>query len=167
MPTALLNADVNSLPMGAKSFPGFSLSEAEIDFLEKLAVFEAPFLEEKLLADSVFPSSQAYQDAFNEFKKYVALSRFFGNDLAMASTHIDNIWHQFILFTKEYHAFCELFLGKYLHHSPATSGSPISRQMKENLVKRYTCLFGEMPEIWNRAQADCMASCGGTCCNND
>lgn len=32
---------------------------------------------------------------------------------------IDNMWHTFILFTKDYHAFCHQYLnGIYFHHDP-------------------------------------------------
>ena len=36
----------------------------------------------------------------------------------MYSTDVDNLWHTFILFTKEYTAFSETFTGKYIHHAP-------------------------------------------------
>jgi hypothetical protein len=31
---------------------------------------------------------------------------------------IDQIWHQFILMTQDYHDFCESIFGRYLHHQP-------------------------------------------------
>jgi hypothetical protein len=33
---------------------------------------------------------------------------------------IDEMWHNFILFTKDYHDFCLINFGKYLHHQPTT-----------------------------------------------
>lgn len=33
---------------------------------------------------------------------------------------LDKVWHEFILFTKEYHEFCETFFGGYLHHIPCS-----------------------------------------------
>lgn len=33
---------------------------------------------------------------------------------------LDKMWHEFILFTKEYHQFCEAFFGCYLHHVPCS-----------------------------------------------
>ncbi len=35
---------------------------------------------------------------------------------------IDEMWHNFILFTREYHQFCEQYFGYYIHHGPATEG---------------------------------------------
>jgi len=34
---------------------------------------------------------------------------------------MDEMWHTFILFTKEYSAFCEKYFGHYIHHLPTTS----------------------------------------------
>lgn len=33
---------------------------------------------------------------------------------------IDEMWHNFMLFTRDYTAFCERFFGTYMHHSPNT-----------------------------------------------
>lgn len=33
---------------------------------------------------------------------------------------LDKMWHEFILFTQEYHKFCETFFGSYLHHVPCS-----------------------------------------------
>lgn len=34
---------------------------------------------------------------------------------------IDEMWHNFVLFTHEYTQFCEKYFGGYLHHNPSTS----------------------------------------------
>lgn len=38
---------------------------------------------------------------------------------AMPSQVVDVAWHEFILFTQEYHRFCKRALGRYIHHTPA------------------------------------------------
>ncbi len=40
---------------------------------------------------------------------------------------LDIAWHEFILMTREYQAFCEKYLDGYIHHTPAA--------LKENLKK--------------------------------
>jgi hypothetical protein len=32
--------------------------------------------------------------------------------------YIDEMWHNFILFTKRYHSFCDSHFGFYVHHNP-------------------------------------------------
>jgi hypothetical protein len=38
--------------------------------------------------------------------------------IGMPSKVVDIAWHEFILRTREYHAFCERAFGRYLHHTP-------------------------------------------------
>ncbi|MGZ9030524.1 MAG: glycine-rich domain-containing protein [Burkholderiaceae bacterium] len=38
--------------------------------------------------------------------------------LAMPSQVVDVAWHEFILFTRNYQAFCSRSLGRFLHHTP-------------------------------------------------
>jgi len=35
---------------------------------------------------------------------------------------IDEMWHVFLLFTRDYAAFCEKYLGGFVHHDPAPDG---------------------------------------------
>jgi hypothetical protein len=39
--------------------------------------------------------------------------------VAMPSQIADDLWHEFILYTKNYQAFCHAAFGRFLHHSPA------------------------------------------------
>jgi len=40
-------------------------------------------------------------------------------NVAMPSQAVDDLWHEFILYTKNYDAFCRRAFGQFLHHSPA------------------------------------------------
>jgi hypothetical protein len=33
---------------------------------------------------------------------------------------LDEMWHTFVLFTREYHAYCQRVFGRYIHHTPRT-----------------------------------------------
>ena len=41
--------------------------------------------------------------------------------VGMPSKVVDEAWHEFILFTKEYESFCNKAFGTFLHHTPATA----------------------------------------------
>lgn len=116
--------------------------------LKTLNDFNAPYLEEKLLKDNKFKSREEFEEAFFEFKKYVALGVLYGPGQSMMSRKIDEVWHQFILFTPQYHEFCNKVVGRYLHHVPNTSYTKISNKATNNFVERYKETFGEIPEIW-------------------
>ncbi len=137
------------------------LPPAQHTFLQRLEQFEAPYLEEKLLAENKFHSSEEFDRAFVEFKKYVGLVHISGEKLAMMSEKVDDVWHQFILFTKQYHDFCDKFLGEYLHHVPKTSYTPLDKQHKRNLTQFYKQIFGQPSPLWD-IKADC-SSCNNGC----
>ena len=44
--------------------------------------------------------------------------------VAMPSQVADDLWHEFILYTREYKAFCDKAFGQFLHHTPAAALSP-------------------------------------------
>lgn len=39
--------------------------------------------------------------------------------VSMPSQVVDDLWHEFILYTKNYDAYCRSAFGRFLHHSPA------------------------------------------------
>jgi hypothetical protein len=63
---------------------------------------------------------QEAEDIFNETKKFLYISSTSGVFIPDELLIIDEMWHNFILFTKEYQQFCQLYFGTYLHHIPAT-----------------------------------------------
>jgi hypothetical protein len=64
---------------------------------------------------------------FEDVKKWVwacAVAHEHGSKVSMLIDErlliIDYMWHSFVLFTREYHAFCEAIGGPYIHHAPTT-----------------------------------------------
>lgn len=50
---------------------------------------------------------------------------------------IDDMWHEFILYTKDYTAFCQHYFGDYLHHQPDIFiNAPIDREESDNELQR-------------------------------
>ena len=144
------------------------------DFLERLGSFKAPYLEEKLMSEGKFDSHEQYHEAFNEFKKYVALYAITNQPLKMSSKAVDSIWHQFILFTPHYREFCNEMLGNYMDHIPTTSFNPSVEGSGEMFSQAYQKIFGEVPRIWDSkkgvfdkgASEECVAGGGCMCgCN--
>ncbi len=94
-----------------------------------------------------------------ELKRYLILCAIKENQytpINMYSEHVDNLWHSFILFTKEYANFCKNNAHQFIHHSPKTDTSPMTpeKQQKANLeflafVDTYEKLFKEeIDPIW-------------------
>jgi hypothetical protein len=65
-------------------------------------------------------SEQDLDLVFTGLRDYFHLCRMAGRRmLAMPSQVVDAAWHEFILFTRHYDAFCRHALGRFLHHTPA------------------------------------------------
>lgn len=45
--------------------------------------------------------------------------------VSMPSRVVDDMWHEFILFTRTYAAFCDHAFGRFLHHTPAVKLGPV------------------------------------------
>jgi hypothetical protein len=41
--------------------------------------------------------------------------------LSMPSVVVDDLWHELVLHTREYAAFCDAALGRFLHHTPESA----------------------------------------------
>ena len=55
-----------------------------------------------------------------ELKRFLILAAINDRSVGMYSKYVDDLWHTFILFTKEYAAFCNKFAGRFIHHLPIT-----------------------------------------------
>lgn len=42
-------------------------------------------------------------------------------EVAMPSQVVDDLWHEFILYTRDYGRFCNAAFGRFLHHTPAVA----------------------------------------------
>ena len=50
---------------------------------------------------------------------------------------IDDMWHTFLLFTKDYMCFCQQYFGKYFHHVPTTDEGRLTSHAFELDFTRY------------------------------
>ena len=83
-----------------------------------------------------YPNNKfAPEEAFKELMKFFWLSlkhqddksSFPGNreldficGIHSEMKEIDDMWHTFLLFTKDYISFCKEYLGRFFHHSPTS-----------------------------------------------
>jgi len=133
------------------------MTTAKIDAALEVLAYDAPFLTEKLLKDHIVDTAEEARALFAEVKKYLVLVR--SDETTwwdMYSLRIDEVWHQFILFTGEYINFCQRFFGGYVPHSPSNAPKPATHTEAERVPStfesfqtRYQELFGEpLPDAW-------------------
>ncbi|HRJ70045.1 MAG TPA: hypothetical protein PK812_10590 [Beijerinckiaceae bacterium] len=53
--------------------------------------------------------------------------------VAMPSQAADELWHEFILYTRAYQEFCDQAFGRFLHHTPAVALAPARQRTNEGL----------------------------------
>ena len=118
--------------------------------------FEAPYLLEKLLKDHIVDSAEQGGALFTEVKRYLVLNNADPTKAwKMYSLRVDEAWHQFVLFTVEYSAFCDKYFGHYAHHAPSNAPDPgFGHRAPEatfaEFADRYRKMFGvELPDVWD------------------
>jgi hypothetical protein len=117
--------------------------------------YEAPFLIEKLLKNCVVDTEDEGEALFREVRRYLVLCDLDQDRVwNMYSLRVDEAWHQFILFTRQYIDFCQRFFGRYVPHNPSNapkpeSARPVETTSFEQFRVRYHELFGEpLPDVW-------------------
>lgn len=100
--------------------------------LEDLLAYENPAVL-KLYIQNYPDNKLSAEMAFQEMLKYLWIAQKHRLDLINHFHHpelpkrcimlfsmqeIDQMWHEFILFTRDYTQFCEHYFGEYMHHMP-------------------------------------------------
>jgi hypothetical protein len=134
-----------TLPLGV--LPDRSLSREQVETLQAIDRADLWFVEERLVS-KVGATPEGAREAIQEFKRYMALVGLGYRGLGMASPLVDEAWHTFILFTKDYAAFCQVAFGEFIHHVPRTSRDPQTTDGTERFVRAYREVFGDLSTIW-------------------
>ena len=146
------------------------------DVTQKIAanIMATPINQEVLdrLQEKTGFSSEKIAALATELKRYFILSAIAGKkSVPMFSTDVDELWHAFILFTKEYADFCKQTCGYFVHHAPTIKEEKTTRTPESNKAARqafielYKTHFGTEPDasIWFNQDA----SCHGNDCRSD
>lgn len=106
------------------------------------------------------------EDAFRETLKYLWLASKHTLDkknhtnqiyipqrcaMLRSMREIDEMWHEFILFTKDYTDFCQRYFGEYMHHLPNIfDNMPISQEEQDTEISQL------LPYIYDHLGEDTM-----------
>lgn len=102
----------------------------------------ARFLDQRLAARRPDLSAAQRAEVLAGLADYFHLCRTAGRRMvAMPSQAVDDAWHEFILFTRQYHTFCRHAFGRFLHHTPAEAmASPTQATDGIRRAWRLACL---------------------------
>ncbi|MBK7882592.1 MAG: hypothetical protein IPJ81_01185 [Chitinophagaceae bacterium] len=96
------------------------------------------------------------EDIFRETKKFLYLAKYPSVFIPDELLIIDEMWHNFILFTKVYHHFSTTYFNEYLHHLPASkSEKEASKKLaadnptaaKEEYLKKFEALVSTVYDV--------------------
>jgi hypothetical protein len=120
-----------------------------------LLAFDAPYLEQKLCKNYLAQSAEEAARLFRELKRYLFLSQLHtAHDIPMFSVRVDEVWHQFVLFTAEYSDFCQRCIGSFLHHvpneapEPKDATAPLPELPFVDFRAAYERWFGPLADDW-------------------
>lgn len=149
------------------------------NIMKNITDFSMDHVTEKYAKDFDVPMDLAKEHE-RELKRYFQLAAINPqNDYGMTGP-VDDIWHTFILHTKDYANFCQACVGRFLHHYPDRfyEGDVKGQNVETNdtlewygvFLRDYSIVFGETPpeHIWPDIKGYTLAS-GPTCrvCGTD
>lgn len=126
--------------------------------LEQIEAYQLPALVDRL-EKKLNLTRAAAQQLFEDTKKFLYLAALHVEPVA-PSAEIDEGWHAFILFTREYEQFCKQYFGFFVHHAPTVSGHT-TRALHARLLAEQ--IFGDnLSSNWGVIAADCKDDCTPT-----
>lgn len=102
----------------------------------------------RLQKEGVIPV-RMIDEAMHEWRKFMTTLLDADRPVGMISPIVDEVWHAYILFTKDYAAFCDDVFGRFIHHAPNWPGAPESSGSGQNFRDLYAELYGPLPAIWS------------------
>lgn len=94
-------------------------------------------------------SDTDYEWRLFELKRYFLLAGIL-KSVPMFSDEVDEIWHEMIMFTKEYESFSKKFFGSFLHHSPNMERIPVpdERALFDWMYIRLFEVYPNSTKLW-------------------
>ncbi len=119
--------------------------------------YQNPVLVKRFAARYDVSEERATQ-LFEECKKFMIICILVGG--ASPSHELDEMWHHFILHTRDYIGYCERYLGRYLHHNPTETPDVKNRNLMLEVAK---ATFGSIEESMWPKPVDGTTACSSAC----
>lgn len=99
-----------------------------------------------------------------ELKRFLAICVVYKEPIGMRG-EVDELWHNFIMFTDDYASFCDEVAGHFIHHVPddeeTTKEESLTSSLRFDMA--YENLFNAAPsrEVWPNIDVDCRTCANG------
>ena len=135
----------------------------KVSYWLNLVVADAPLLLDKIQKNTPVKQLTEAQQGLQEVLRFIYLCAH-SNSTLTPSVLVDDLWHEFILFTRSYSRFCENQIGHFVHHQPSADRVNELLQYQQTLAL-YEQTFGDCDKFfWPRPQINA-APCGP--CENE
>jgi hypothetical protein len=124
---------MSSLPLGLSPDSEYAKNEAFVNLLKQLESERLEQVIQRLISKSGYTEKKA-REARIAFLRFISLTQISASSIAPIPI-ADDFWHEFILFTKDYFAFCGKHFGRYIHHQPNTASQESHAKVKPNQSK--------------------------------
>lgn len=134
------------------------LGEAIASDYEEALAFAAPYLIDKVIEEALADTAEEADALFLEVKRYLVMTHACLPRWGVPSNscRIDEVWHNFVLFTREYAAYCQQYFGRFMNHAPSNAPPGPVRETPaldpdrpKSFPEHYASFFGiELPDLW-------------------
>jgi hypothetical protein len=115
------------------------VTPAQLTRLRALERYDLSFVVDCLPRQKSSRSSSVHSTVL-DFKRFMGLAALGYGGLPVPSQQVDDVWHAFLRFPREYAAFCQKAVGFLVHHIPTASGPKHSESSR--VVRAYKRVFG-------------------------
>jgi hypothetical protein len=148
-------------PLGVDKDYFHQLSPKLQERLEKLDSWQLDFMEAKLGENPIFKTPSHIDASLIEYKRFMFFKGAEPDTICgMFSLTIDAIWHEHILYTRQYAEFCQSVFGHFVHHVPCNL-LDLSKQTKIEYgfwIMEYQMMFGSLPSDLHKGLVPIMPS---------
>lgn len=95
------------------------LSKENEELLARVLEYKHPEVIKKIVRYISGTTEQEAEDLFADVKKFLFYANLEKTPVS-PSRRVDEAWHEFLVFTRDYANFCNTFFGKFIHHNPFT-----------------------------------------------
>ena len=158
-------AQAHERPQNNYGLPVVGIPLAEIASLDEVLEYKHEGLVERLENDLKISREEA-DLLFLDLKKFLFLC---GSQRKNAPhvppAEIDEAWHTFLLFSRDYRDFCLKYFGVFIHHRPFTKREKVGRGNSEMLLtqQRAAALFPPLSKNWGVVGLECAGDCSQSC----
>jgi hypothetical protein len=115
---------------------------SDIRSVTRVLNYQHPWLSRRLALRCGLTPAEA-EDAVKDMLRFLYLCGRHPDETWHAPRRIELCWREFILYTRDYHAFCETHFGRYIHYDPEASEEPADAERRAQTLDEVRSIFGQ------------------------